>query len=67
MNQHRTLQLTSVLFLIAWNIILIALQWVISSFTQIPVGVVILIETLSMLMLGIVAGRNLKFQSTQVF
>ncbi len=68
MNQHRTLQWTRiVLLLIAWNIILIALQWVISSFTQIPVGVVILIETLSMLMLGIVAGRNLKFQSTQVF
>ena len=34
---------------------------------QMPVGVVSLIETLSMLMLGIVAGRNLKFQSTQVF
>ena len=68
MNHHRTLQWTRiVLFLIAWNIILIALQWVISSFTQIPAGVVILIETLSMLMLGIVAGRNLKFQSTQVF
>ena len=68
MNLHRPLQWIRItLFLISGSILLIGLQWNVSAVLQMPVGGEILIQTLSMFMLGTIAGRNLHFQSTLVF
>ncbi|MEC8720528.1 MAG: MASE1 domain-containing protein, partial [Verrucomicrobiota bacterium] len=68
MNQHHPLQWIRItLFLTTGGILLIGLQWIVSAFVQMPVGGEILVETLSMFMLGTLAGRNLHFQSAKVF
>ena len=67
MNLHRPLQWIRItLFLISVSIY----DWIAMEFSavlQMPAGGEILIQALSMFMLGTIAGRNLHFQSTQVF